>query len=149
MDEQEGHLTDNEDVSMIRDEETQSIKSLGSTASRPSVGVEILDTDLESDDFDKTPRKAEDVLYSSEVRSTALSRLILFSILLFTVPFIIMYFAYRYLIAHHFSPEQASLYAGLMATFVVFVIVTIFVYIAYKEEITLSERVEEFNKKQH
>jgi len=36
-----------------------------------------------------------------------------------------------------------------MAALVVFVIGTIFVYIAYKEEITLSERVEEFNKKQH
>jgi len=89
-----------------------------------------------------------EILYGEKARERAVSNLLLFSILLFTLPFVVMYLAYRYFIDQaHLSPDGACLYAGIMAAITVCVIVAIFAWVAYNEECMDSDRIYKMKEK--
>jgi hypothetical protein len=82
---------DQAETTSIKDD-THSVKSFGTQ----STGGSGYSTEDEVSQDESEPTKPEDILYGRDVRSAAISNLILFSILLFTLPFAVMYFAYRY-----------------------------------------------------
>ncbi|GMR43050.1 hypothetical protein PMAYCL1PPCAC_13245, partial [Pristionchus mayeri] len=75
--------------------------------------------------------------YTGDSMRTALSNLILFSVLMFTAPFIAMYLSYHYIFLDYFglSPADAMLDAGMVGVGTVFFIMAGFCYVAYKEEV--------------
>lgn len=85
--------TDDEDSKSLH-AETCSLKSACSTLSLTEIGA---DEDLPSKAQIEGPVEQE-ANNDEELQNRALTNLMLFSILLFTVPFIVMFFGYKYFI---------------------------------------------------
>lgn len=90
-------------------------------------------------------------LYNSETRGRAITRLVVFSIILITVPLSAMYITYRFVFSDHYhlSRDQAVLYSGLVAAALVYAIIGTFAWLAYRDEQTIATQpMEEHAKKE-
>uniref|UniRef100_A0AC34Q5S9 Uncharacterized protein n=1 Tax=Panagrolaimus sp. JU765 TaxID=591449 RepID=A0AC34Q5S9_9BILA len=87
-----------------------------------------------------------EAIYTPETRARAIVLLLYFSILLVVVPFSSMYFCY-YHIFYGYDSSTAMLYSGIVAIVEVYVLVAIFVWLAYKDEQSIERKVKAELKK--
>ncbi|KAH7696673.1 Protein R07E5.7 [Aphelenchoides avenae] len=106
------------------------------------------DAEEEEDEEEKEAITDEDILYSDDVRHGAIANLIFFSILMFTLPVIVMYVTYKFVFLDHYHlpRDEAALYAGLCAAATVIAIAAAFVWKAIKEEQRLEIEVQSHKK---
>ncbi|MFH4978706.1 hypothetical protein AB6A40_005415 [Gnathostoma spinigerum] len=90
----------------------------------------------------------EQHLFGIEARTAAISNLVFYSVLIFTVPLASMYCLRRFVFIDYFKYDvsSASLYAGLIAIVLVYGIVGLFVRTAYNEEKRDENWVEKVKK---
>ncbi|KAI1731840.1 VMA21-like domain-containing protein [Ditylenchus destructor] len=101
----------------------------------------------ESEEDENEVNELTDAVYE-EAQSSATCKLIVFSFFMFTVPLAVMYLAYVYIFIEHYHlpKDRAALYAGLLGIAVVYVIVALFIWIAYKDEKKFAQSMDEVNE---
>ncbi|KAK6101285.1 VMA21-like domain family protein [Brugia pahangi] len=83
------------------------------------------------------------------VQAVAFYNLIKYSLLMFTLPFIAMYSFYLFIKDHvGWSPSSALIPAAVVAVLVVYLVIAMFVYVAYKEEKNDAELQEIVKKRE-
>ncbi|VIO91134.1 Uncharacterized protein BM_BM10709 [Brugia malayi] len=83
------------------------------------------------------------------VQAVAFYNLIKYSLLMFTLPFIAMYSFYLFIKDHvGWSPSSALIPAAVVAVLVVYLVIAVFVYVAYKEEKNDAELQEIMKKRE-
>jgi hypothetical protein len=85
-----------------------------------------------------------DAIYTEETRAKAIVLLIYFSILMVALPFASMYYCYHY-VFNEYDASTDMLYSGLVAIAEVYILVAIFIFIAYKDEQTIEKRIKTKN----
>lgn len=83
--------------------------------------------------MDWTIRPEQQQFYSEEARKVAVNNLIIFSIAMFSVPFAVMYICFYYVFNNHETKDD-MLYSGIAAMASVYVIIILFIIVAYREE---------------
>lgn len=115
---------------------------------RPLISEEEGGVEGEEDAAAEPAETTEQVLIAAETRGRAISRLVMFSVILITVPLCAMYLTYRFIFTdiYHLPRDQAVLYGGLVAAVFVYVILGIFAWLAYHDEQKYAKQVEESKK---
>uniref|UniRef100_A0A914Q4C6 Vacuolar ATPase assembly integral membrane protein VMA21 homolog n=1 Tax=Panagrolaimus davidi TaxID=227884 RepID=A0A914Q4C6_9BILA len=85
-----------------------------------------------------------DAIYTEETRAKAIVLLIYFSILMVALPFASMYYCYHY-VFNEYDASTDMLYSGLVAIAEIYILVAIFIFIAYKDEQTIEKRIKTKN----
>ncbi|CAD5220653.1 unnamed protein product [Bursaphelenchus xylophilus] len=93
--------------------------------------------------FEGLSSDEQEEVFSSENRVSAYQNFILATFLMFTIPCGLMYASYKFLFLEHYHlpPDQAALYGGIVGIISVYVIIGIFIYIAYHEEKGIEQRI--------
>ncbi|CAD5214562.1 unnamed protein product [Bursaphelenchus okinawaensis] len=93
--------------------------------------------------FQGLSEEQQDEVFSSEDRASVYQNFIVATFLMFTIPCGLMYASYKYLFLEHYHlpPDKAALYGGIVGIFSVYVIIAIFIYIAYHEEKGIEQRI--------
>ncbi|VDN04737.1 unnamed protein product [Thelazia callipaeda] len=108
--------------------------------------------DISDDDFsvlddvlchtDGDTDASEESVDVTDTQASAFYNLLKYSLLMFTLPFIVMYYSYFYLKDQHgWTPSSALTSAALAAVIVVYFVIALFVLVAYKEERGMEQRV--------
>ncbi|KAF7632408.1 hypothetical protein Mgra_00008187 [Meloidogyne graminicola] len=120
-----GNSTD-EDVQDNADMEERE-ELLGTGDELQDTDVELINPGVEVFEIDEKQEAA---------RGRAISRLIGFSLVLIIVPLAAMYITYRFIFTDHFHlpRDKAVLYGGLVAAALVYIILGLFAWIAYRDE---------------
>ncbi|GMS90361.1 hypothetical protein PENTCL1PPCAC_12536, partial [Pristionchus entomophagus] len=100
------------------------------------LGNKIVDTP-DPDPRDVPIKPSQEQYYTAESMRAALGNLVVFSVLMFTAPFVAMYLSYHYIFLDYFnlSTADAMLDAGMVGVGTVFFIMAGFCYVAYMEEV--------------
>uniref|UniRef100_A0A1I7V4Z1 Vacuolar ATPase assembly integral membrane protein VMA21 homolog n=1 Tax=Caenorhabditis tropicalis TaxID=1561998 RepID=A0A1I7V4Z1_9PELO len=95
-------------------------------------------------------RPDQEQFYTAEDSRRAITLLIAFSAMMFTVPLLVMATLYYWVFIDHFHlpPKDAMLYAGIGAALVVILIAAAFCYIAWKEEKDAEDKLKAEKKKE-
>lgn len=88
-------------------------------------------------------RPDQEQFYTAESSSRAITLLIAFSAMMFTLPLLTMATLYYWVFIDHFHlpPPEAMLYSGIGAALVVILIAAAFCYVAWKEEKDAEDKV--------
>ncbi|EGT51967.1 hypothetical protein CAEBREN_18480 [Caenorhabditis brenneri] len=95
-------------------------------------------------------RPDQEQFYTAEHSNRAITLLIAFSAMMFTVPLLVMATLYYWVFIDYFhcDPKDAMLYAGLGAVLCVIIIAGSFCYIAWKEEKDAEDQLKSEKKKE-
>ncbi|CAA83617.1 vacuolar ATPase assembly integral membrane protein VMA21 [Caenorhabditis elegans] len=95
-------------------------------------------------------RPDQEQFYTAEHSNRAITLLIAFSAMMFTLPLLVMASLYYWVFIDHFHlpPAEAMLYAGVCAALVVILIAAAFCYIAWKEEKDAEDKLRAEKKKE-
>ncbi|CAP35588.1 Protein CBG18066 [Caenorhabditis briggsae] len=95
-------------------------------------------------------RPDQEQFYTAESSNRAITLLIAFSAMMFTVPLLVMATLYYNVFIDHFHlpPAEAMLYSGICAAVVVILIAAAFCYVAWKEEKDAEDKLKAEKKKE-
>uniref|UniRef100_A0A914MDW1 Vacuolar ATPase assembly integral membrane protein VMA21 homolog n=1 Tax=Meloidogyne incognita TaxID=6306 RepID=A0A914MDW1_MELIC len=125
---------DDRSVGNSTDEDVQDNADLEEREELLATGDELQETDVELIDSGNEVSLLDEK--HEAARGRAISRLIGFSLVLIIVPLTAMYLSYRFIFtdSFHLPRDKAVLYGGLVAAALVYVILGLFAWIAYKDE---------------
>ncbi|CAI4229009.1 unnamed protein product [Auanema sp. JU1783] len=122
----------------------EKVDGTDSQSENDSVTEENVEEVVEKNIMDKTEeelldvpmKKEQEQFYTTEDSNRAIRNLVMFSSAMFVLPLLIMFSSYYYVFIDHFHlpSDQAMLYSAFCGVAVVFVIVGLFIYVAYQEE---------------
>ncbi|KAF8358167.1 hypothetical protein PRIPAC_93162 [Pristionchus pacificus] len=100
------------------------------------LGNAIVDTP-DPDPRDVPIKPDQEQYYTAATMRAALGNLVVYSVLMFTLPFVTMYLSYHYIFVDYFGLDfsEAILDAGMVGVGTVFFIMAAFCYVAYLEEV--------------
>uniref|UniRef100_A0A8R1HYD7 Vacuolar ATPase assembly integral membrane protein VMA21 homolog n=1 Tax=Caenorhabditis japonica TaxID=281687 RepID=A0A8R1HYD7_CAEJA len=106
--------------------------------------------DLVEEALNAPIRPDQEQFYTAEHSNRAITLLILFSALMFTVPLLVMATLYYWVFLDYFHlpPAEAMLYSGICAAAVVILIAAAFCYIAWKEEKDAEDKLKAEKKEE-
>ncbi|PIC42814.1 hypothetical protein B9Z55_009768 [Caenorhabditis nigoni] len=95
-------------------------------------------------------RPDQEQFYTAESSNRAITLLIAFSAMMFTVPLLVMATLYYNVFIDHFHlpPAEAMLYSGICVAVVVILIAAAFCYVAWKEEKDAEDKLKAEKKKE-
>ncbi|CAB3403357.1 unnamed protein product [Caenorhabditis bovis] len=115
-------------------------QSIKDDAERP---IEKDGEQLVHDALNAPIRKDQEQFYTAEDSRRAITLLVFFSAMMFTLPLLVMFSLYYWVFIDlfHLPPDRAMLYSGICAAAVVILICAAFAYVAWKEEKDAEEKL--------
>uniref|UniRef100_A0A915D375 Vacuolar ATPase assembly integral membrane protein VMA21 homolog n=1 Tax=Ditylenchus dipsaci TaxID=166011 RepID=A0A915D375_9BILA len=114
---------------------------------------DLVDNEFTKDILHSSPiiirdSEVEEIMYGAESNSIAVSNLVLYSFLIFTLPLLVMYGCYLFLLDYfHLPRDRAALYSGILGAVMVIIIVILFIWRAYVDETRLTRLVDEAKRR--